>query len=185
MTLHTGSQGHYHWLTSDIDDLADLMRNCPETILGKYLAVTAIDSAPLEVTEEDKVAGWETRKNIAYSPRIKSVAELPHENRHGRCEGFDEWYVFDRPIDLGQRFTGNIFEAGVEAGRVESFVNYYGFALHDATMQSITDLFWKQIEWMQPESYIADGGTCLTFVSCDQDLFSAVHKALMNSPVRG
>jgi len=64
-------------------------------------------------------------------------------------------------------------------------VNYYSFALHDTTAQSITDLFWKQMAWIQPESFISDGGTYLTFVSRNQDLFTAVHKALMSSPVTG
>ena len=170
MSLHAGSFGGYNWLTTEDHDLADLMRLCPEIVLGKYIAITSIDSGSLEVTEEEKAAGWETRKDIAYSPRIESIAGLPHENRHGRCLGFDEWYVFDASVDLGQRVTGNIFEAPVEASRVEIFVNYYHFVLHDATTRPITEIFWKQI-WLRvlPESYIADGDSWLTFVTRDQE----------------
>ena len=178
MDLHTGSRDGYYWLTSDEHNLADLMRFCPATALDRCLAITAIDSASLEVTEEERTAGWETRKKIAYSPRVKSIASLPHENRHGWCVGFDEWYVFDAPADLGECSHGNIFEAPFKPGRVEVFVAYFGFILHDPTMQAITDLFWKQMELIQPESYIADGDTYLTFVTRNKDLFRAVQEEL-------
>jgi hypothetical protein len=183
MNLHTGSQGNYHWLTSEDHELAALLHLCPETVLGKYLAITAIDSAALQVTEEEKADGWETRKDIAYSSRINSTAGLPHEKRHGWCVGFDEWYVFDNPVDLGERSKrGNIFEATFEPGRVEIFVGFLGFDFHTPVMKAITDLFWKQMAWIQPESYIADGDKCLRFVSRNQDLFGAVHKALISTP---
>ncbi len=178
MSLHAGSFGGYDWLTTEDHDLADLMRVCPEIVLGKYIAITSIDSGSLEVTEEEKAAGWEARSNIVYSPRIKSVAGLPHENRHGRCLGFDEWYVFDASIDLGQRITGNIFEASGEAGRVEIFVNYYDFVLHDATIRPISEMFWKQMAWIQPDSYIAEGDSWLTFVTRNQNLCAAVKKLI-------
>jgi len=32
------------------------------------------------------------------------------------------------------------------------------------------------MQWIQPESYIEDGDKCLTFVSSNQGLFTAVHK---------
>jgi hypothetical protein len=184
MTLHTGSHSQYDWLTTeDHDELADLMRLCPETVLGKYLAVTAIDGAALEVTEDEKAAGWETRKDIAYSPRISSVSGLPHENRHGWCTGFDEWYLFDTPVNLGERSKGgNIFDSTFEPGRVEIFVGFLGFDFHTSVMKAITDLFWKQMAWIQPESYIADGNLSLRFVSRNEDLFAVVHDALRRTP---
>jgi hypothetical protein len=179
MLLYTGSRGDYRWLTSEDHELFDLMRLCPETVLDKYLAITAIDSGVLEVTDVEKAEGWETRQNIAYSPRVKSVAGLPHENRHGCCPaGFDEWYVFDTPTDLGERCDSNIFEAHLQSGRVWPFVNFYGFELHEPERSDITDLFWKQMEWIQPESFIADGNSYLTFVTRDKDLYIAVKKTL-------
>jgi hypothetical protein len=142
MRLQTGSHGGYHWLTSQHHELADLMRLCPETVRGKYLAITAIDSAALEVTEEEKADGWETRKNIAYSPRIESIAGLPHENRHGWCVGFDEWYVFDTPVDLAERSKReNIFEATFETGRVEIFVGFLGFDFHTPCNETLSGSF--------------------------------------------
>ena len=46
-------------------------------------------------------------------------------------------------------------------------------------MSDLVRLFWKQIGWIQPESYIADGAAgLLTFVSRDEDIFATVRNAL-------
>jgi hypothetical protein len=64
-------------------------------------------------------------KGIAYSPLIRSVGTLPERG------GFDEWYVFGTPVDLGEKGRGNVFEAPLSAGQVEVFVNFAkGFDLH-------------------------------------------------------
>jgi hypothetical protein len=58
-------------------------------------------------------------------------------------------------------------------------VNFFGFALHNPEMSDLVRLFWKQIGWIQPESYIADGAAgLLTFVSRDEDIFATVRNAL-------
>jgi len=179
MTLHTGSCGDYLWLTSEDHDLSNLMLFCPETVLNKYLALTAIDSGVLEVTDLEKATGWKTRKGVAYSPRIKSVAGLPHEERHGYCDaGFDEWYVFKEPTDIGERRETNIFEAHFQLGCIWVFVVFSRWGLHDPSMQVVTDLFWKQMEWIQPESFIADGDAYLNFVTRNKDLYVTVRSAL-------
>jgi hypothetical protein len=181
LNLHTGTHGDYLWLASEDHDLHDLMRCCPQIVLRKYLAITALDGGVLEVTDAEKAAGWETRHGVAYSPRLNSVAGLPHENRHGYCDaGFDEWYVFNTRTDLGERCKTNVFEADFQPGRVWPFVGYLGFAFHNPSMQPITDLFWKQLEWIQPESFIADGQPFLTFVTRNKDLYVAVQNALAN-----
>src|SRR5580704_14451362 len=94
----TGSRGAYLWLTTDDNDLPTLLQRCPQALLGKYIAVTSIDSGYLELNDEEKLAGWQSRKLIAYSPEIKSLEKL----RCGFCAGFDEWYVSESPFDLGQ-----------------------------------------------------------------------------------
>jgi hypothetical protein len=66
-------------------------------VLGKYAAVTSFDSGSLDLSDGEKAAGWESRKGIAYSPLIQSVATLPARG------GFDEWYVFETPVDLAKR----------------------------------------------------------------------------------
>jgi len=178
----TGSHGNYDWLTTQ-RDLGELLRLCPELVLGKYLAVTSRDSGPLHITDSERGAGWISRGGIAYSPQIESV-EGVLQLGVGRCAGFDEWYVFNSPADLGEISFGNIFEANLEPGRVAVFVNFRGFRVDDLdpAWQPLTNLFWTQLAWIQPESYIADGYSCLTVVSSDKPLFATLRRALSKDP---
>ncbi|MGA7568905.1 MAG: hypothetical protein WBW53_22825 [Terriglobales bacterium] len=63
--LTVGSEGLYEWLVSDRQ--FDLVQICPEIVVGKYVAITSIDSGPLAPTDEESAAGWEIRAKIAYS----------------------------------------------------------------------------------------------------------------------
>lgn len=56
------------------------------------------------------------------------------------------------------------------------FVNYC-FALHRPEMESLVSLFWQQMEWVRPESYVADSDY-LSFVSMNKALFATVHDAV-------
>jgi hypothetical protein len=170
----TGSYGVYLWLTTGQHDLHTLLRRCPQVLRGRYIVVTSHDSGPLLLSEEEKREGWQSRNEIAYSPQLASVDKL----RHGMCSGFDEWYVFESPRDLGKIWLGNIFESPTTAGHVSTFVNFAGFALHNPNVRDLVNLFWKQIDWIQCESYIADGDL-LTFVSRNRDAFDAVRHALI------
>jgi hypothetical protein len=143
-------------------------------VLGKYVAVTSFDSGSLDLDDKEKAAGWESRKGIAYSPRIQSVGTLPERG------GFDEWYVFATAVDLGEKGRGNIFEAPLSPGQVEVLVNFAeGFDLHQPN--ELVPLFWRQLEWIRPESYIADTHHLLTFVSTNRNIFAAALHALSES----
>ncbi len=52
-------------------------------------------------------------------------------------------------------------------------------------MAPLVNLFWKQLEWIQPESYIADSESHLTFVSRNEDIFISVHKAVNDAASDG
>jgi hypothetical protein len=171
-----GSKGEYHWLTTGQDDLGTLITRCPQIFLGRYLAVTSLDSGPLDLNEEEIASGWQRRGDIAYSPRIESVEKL----RYGVCAGYDEWYVSESPLDLGQIIAGNIFEARLGPGRVQAFVNFIGFGFHDPEMDSPVQLFWAQLEWIHPMCYVGDG-SLLNFVCRDKEQFSTVLNALPES----
>jgi hypothetical protein len=167
--LATGSHGAYKWLTTR-HELDDILRLCPAVVLGKYLAITSIDSGHLSPSTEEKLAGWESRLGIAYSPLVQSVETLPRD-------GWDEWYVFRQSVDLGvSRLGSNIFDPPLQPGGVGVFVNYC-LALHRPEMKGLIDPFWQQLDWIQPESYIADNDY-LTFVSRDENLFAAVCETL-------
>jgi len=162
--LALGSQGLYEWLVTD--QQFDLLQVCPEIVLGKYVAITSIDSGPLVLADKETVAGWQSRGRIAYSPKIRNVEGLPRA-------GWDEWYIFDNPTDLGtSHLEENVFEVPQEQGHVSVFVNYC-FALHQPEMKDLATLFWQQIARICPESYVADNDY-LNFVSMDKTLFASV-----------
>ena len=48
-SLANGSHGDYKWLVSQFE-LDDILRLCPAIVLGKYLAITSIDSGQLSPT---------------------------------------------------------------------------------------------------------------------------------------
>jgi len=174
ISVNVGSHGDYLWLTTTEHDFDSLLSLCPTAVLGKYVAITCFDSGTLDLSDKEKAAGWESRNGIAYSPLIESVRRLPDRG------GFDEWYVFTTPIDLGRRGRGNPFEAPLLPGQVEVLVNFAeGFDLHQSS--HLADLFWRQLEWIHPESYIADTHHLLTFVSASSSVFAAVRNALRQS----
>jgi hypothetical protein len=159
-----GSQGLYEWMVTD--QQVDLVQICPEVVLGKYVAITSMDSGPLVPSDGETAAGWEARGKIAYSPRIQDIKALPRA-------GWDEWYIFDKPTDLGtSHLEENIFEAPQEQGHVSVFVNYR-FALHLPEMEELATLFWQQIAQIRPESFVADNDY-LNFVSANRTLFAGV-----------
>jgi hypothetical protein len=179
-TMVTGLHGAYRWLTTGRHDLDTLRRCCPQALVGKYVAVTSLDSGAMILTDEEKRGGWRSRNEIAYSPQIQSAEDCRTERSPGGCWGFNEWYVFAAPFDIGEIQHGNVFEAPIMRGQVYRFVNFGpGFALHNPEM--LVDLFWKQLDWIQPESYIADADVFLTFVSRNEDIFAAVRDVLSDN----
>src|ERR1700756_4414745 len=72
-----GVHDEYEWLASE-HCLDDLLKLCPEIVLGKYIAVTSVDSGHYFPTREELAAGWENRGGIAYSPIVEKVEALPH-----------------------------------------------------------------------------------------------------------
>jgi hypothetical protein len=167
--LTVGSQGNYEWLVTD--ENFDLLQLCPEIVRGKYVAITSIDSGQLIPTDNEEAAGWQSRAKIAYSPKIQNLQELP-------SGGWDEWYIFETPTDLGASHLGeNIFEVPQEQGHISVFVNY-GFALHPTERSAgLVTLFWQQLARIRPESYVADNDY-LTFVSTNRNLFASVRDAV-------
>jgi hypothetical protein len=94
--------------------ISDLLRLCPEVVLNKYLAVTAIDgeSSAAHLGEITMTA------RIGRSPIASaSVRFTDSRTRHPGCQaGFDEWYVFERAAPPEE---------------IEVFVNWVGFRLYD------------------------------------------------------
>jgi len=181
--IFSGTRGQYHWLTSTEQYMGHLVQLCPDVLLGRYVIVTSIDGGSPWLNDAQRAAGWELRSGMAYSRRISSVEELFYQRDGNDCPGYDEWYVFDATLnDLGEILNGNPFEDGNKPrpGRLLVFVGYTGFVLHDPDLleHSITEMFWSQLDWIQPDVYISDGRDNLTFVCKQEDLFKSVHQRL-------
>ena len=184
-SIKIGEHPPYRWLTSTEQYIGTLVRLCPEVLLGRHLAVTSIDSGVPELTDGQAAAHWTARSAVIYSPRLTTLENLFYQRDGPEVPGYDEWYLSDvgQP-DLGQPFARdeNPFEPADEsrAGRLMVFVNTFVFAIHDPDpiTQSVVDMFWRQLERISPESYIADGRDHLTFVSRNNVLFDAVHARL-------
>jgi hypothetical protein len=114
--------------------------------------MSSFDSGPLCLDELEDAAGWELKGGIAYSPKVQQAEMLPRDQ-------FDEWYVFVQPVNLGEVVpaTQNILESEMDPGKLHVFVNVGGFALHNPDDADLARLFWQQLDWIYPESYIADG----------------------------
>jgi hypothetical protein len=56
--------------------------------------------------------------------------------------------------------NSGVFEAPMAPGHVSSFVNFPDFSPHKPEVRNLVSLFWKQLDWIQPESYIAADGSC-------------------------
>jgi len=182
-SIKSGSNPPYRWLTSADQYIGTLVQLCPEIALGRHLAVTSIDSGDPWLTDQQSAADWQCRSRVVYSPRLTTTAELFYQRDGTDRPGYDEWYLFDNGApDLGEpiKWTENPFEEAhaPRPGRLMDFVNFFAFVLHDPEQQFISNMFWRQLEWVKPESYIADGRDFLTFVSRNADLFDIVYERL-------
>jgi hypothetical protein len=177
--IFTGTHGEYFWLTSSFDHYSGtLVKYCPEIFIGRFMVVTAIDSGIPRLRGGQEAAGWEVRSGIAYSPRLSSVDDVFYQRDGHDVPGFDEWYFFQKLPNLGELQEGNPFEEATapRPGRPQVFVGMPSATVHDTNPECeiIRQMFWDQIGWIQPESYVADSSDCLTFVTRDRELFELV-----------
>jgi hypothetical protein len=173
--LSSGSRGDYDWLTSNYYSLEEFLRSCPQVVLGKYLVVTSSDSTPLALSEDERASGWQSRNGLAYSPKISSIEKLPYD---AHCH-YDEWYVFSSPTDLGKLVADerNIFIQRPSKGEVAAFVNF-NLQLHRPEAELPVEMFWQQLDWIRPVTYLADCQDCLTVVSADKALMEVARLTL-------
>jgi hypothetical protein len=142
------------------------------------MVVTATDSGNLGLTKIQEDAGWVERHGLVYSSLLDSVDAVFYQRDGYDAPGFDEWYFFMSPVDLGAPQEGNPFDraSAPGPGRPMVFVGMPSATLHDTDprCEVVRQMFWTQLDWIQPESYAADSQECLTFVSRNQNLFELV-----------
>jgi hypothetical protein len=181
--MQIGTHGSYKWLEAD-HDLGEFVSLCPNSIIGRHIVITALDSGSYSPSEREIAVGWSASGGIAYSPRLDSLAILPRDCYCHDC-GFDEWYIFgSKPALLDSICISKVFEYEIAPPNVLQFINFLGFRLSDPQMKDIIDLFWGQMQWINPESYLGDGNRCLIFASSNHDLFGSVYETLSKSPSR-
>lgn len=111
--IATGTRGGYEWLTSTECHSGTLLKFCPDLFLGRYLAITAIDSGE-PLPEDKRPAGWQVRGGIEYTARLESIDDIPCQIEGFDVPGFDEWYLFSAPVDFGVMF-GEILSSSPSA----------------------------------------------------------------------
>lgn len=183
--ITTGEHGKYRWVTTlhlDACDLDDLLTGCPQILHGRRIAITARDSGNW-VTEEEVALGWEMRNGVVYSTPVIAVESIEWGD-------YDECYVFaGEPTDLGTRITGNPFLPENATRPYEThvaLVNFTGWRL-DCNLTSdgtLDQMFWKQMEWTQAESYLAQSGSWMTFVTENLALFDSALVTVRKCPPR-
>ncbi len=80
---------------------------------------------------------------------------------------------------MGESVARNPFDAG-NAPKPQwrlDFVNWF-LRFGDPLYSDIERMFWSQLEWIQPESYVADGREVLTFLTRNEALFEFVLQRL-------
>ncbi|MCC6537963.1 MAG: hypothetical protein IT162_10460 [Bryobacterales bacterium] len=185
MDERTGANGAYSWLEVDAC-LLEFVKLCPEVVLGKWLVVTSVDSGQFMPGEAECAQGWIAAHGLAYSPRVDSLTMLPEALCGHGCCGCDEWYVFDAPPEpLGSLWHDNVFEMPIKHGQVFACINFIGFQYSSAPHEPIAELFWRQVEWMQPESHVGENNAGLLFATRNAALFADVCQRLAGCPETG
>jgi len=78
--MRRGERGDYHWIESADIGLRDLLTVCPEAVLGRCVAIAALDGGPILRPEVESERGWIYSNGVAYVPAVSSVAELPYDD---------------------------------------------------------------------------------------------------------
>ena len=143
--------------------------------MDRHLAITSTDSGEPSWWAE-KLPGRDCRNGIGYSPRLQSLEGLLWQTDGEDRPGFDEWFIFEAaPPDLVLVIRGETpFEPefAPRPGRILALVNWY-FAPSNHVSE-LSQIFWDQIGWIGPESYVSDGSEFLTFVTRNHQLLNTV-----------
>ena len=169
----THTHGRFAWFESEQFRMGDLLRLCPQAVVGKHVAISAFDSGPLRVSPEELASGWIQLAQLAISPRVTDPAILPWDN----C---DEWFVLDRPREFAV---------------TERFASYFEFTLRDPSflaegadpswdrkviemrqeqLTALQEAFWRCLEGSGATSYFGDGDARFIAVTSDAALAAAL-----------
>jgi len=180
--IKKGTHGVYTWFQVKNNYLTTLIDSIPELVVGKYVAIASYEGEHYKLRSGEIKSGWQQINDIALSPVVKQAGDLPNNQ-------FDEWYIFSKLIPFIIK---------------ESFINYGGFSLSKRKMDNpflpaaykkqLTEnstladdresRFWKQIELVEPETYIAENEK-LIVVTRNQELIRMLDGYFGRKPLSG
>jgi hypothetical protein len=159
--MNRGKKAGYYWLeeitpTQEWLSLENLLEVCPEFVLGKYLVITAWDSGPLKLRDEDYQKGWLKHDRLAINSAVQSVNDIPYM-------GYDEWYIFSE-TPLWEPFKVFVNDWYFSLREPEGFASdgdsseaIIGRRDEVERMRELQELFWLQLELKRAETYISAG----------------------------
>jgi len=170
MTTH-GTRDGYSWLWSNERRLSEVLQAVPELVLGQVVAVTACDSGPFQPNADEHAAGWSVEREVAFSPRIRDVRQLP-------LKTWDEWYVFTERRVLPEIHVfvndGNFTPDPMPPLRdLEPTWDRMAAGEDRRLVVEQAEWFWHQLLAVQPAAFLAEGDT-LTCVIASETLFASV-----------
>ena len=150
---HTTRENYhaFHWPDRSDWLTTDLCRRYPSLAIGHYWVNTSFDSGFLWLDEEQTRQGWFRIGDLAHSPRLESIDQIPHHQ-------YDEWLVFDLPVRVNH---------------FETFVNHLGFNPIDFDWEEKLESFWDQVIRLQPLHVIA-GNPSSYIITRDENLAAAI-----------
>lgn len=175
----TGVHGKWSWIV-----IRETIRNLHSLILefhaGQRLCITAFDSVTIKPAPEEEALGWTLLGDALVSPPLARQLQIP-------SGGYDEWYIFEA---LPASFVAS-----------DCYVNYADFHLADPRelpasldpprdhsrfdwLAPIQERFWRDMERLNPSSYIADGDTGIV-VSRDARFVRRVGEAIREAGSAG
>jgi hypothetical protein len=161
--MNEGKTHNYYWIEGNKFDLHDLVRKCPELLIGKTVAITAFDSGPLSPNDEEKGFGWYSKEDVFYAPKISDPEKLPYEQ-------YDEWYIFDelkefKPIDVFVNY-GSFFlrDPSYQLKGIDPTWDKIGLQHQIDGQREMQEKFWGYVCQIKPRSFVMDGD-CFIFGS--------------------
>ena len=140
----------FDWINrSELFLLPTLWQQFPVLVLGKYLVNTSFDSGFLTLSPAEREEGWHMVGNLAHSPRIERLDQIPHDQ-------FDEWLAFDDPTRVDN---------------FETLVNHYGFTPVDWDWDQ--QRWWDQLSRLNPLHVLGENDN-LYLVTRDESIVQQI-----------
>lgn len=161
-----GVQGEYRWLETSAHEIYDVLQVCPAVAAKKNVVITAFDSGPPLLTENEIQRGWQFSGRSMHIPVGDNVSAIPFEI-------FNEWYIFDSSAPLIDMKVFAKYE-WFTLGPAQAIYSRSGNAFDLKRMQR---WFWQEIEQIRPESYLSRSNK-LKFVTRNPEYFNQVLRGL-------